>query len=63
MDELLETAEAGRILSVTPAMVRLLARQGRLRPAVLTRRGQRLYRREDVEVLARARRKRSAVVA
>jgi DNA-binding transcriptional MerR regulator len=63
MDELMETADAGRVLDLTPAAVRLLAKQGKLRPAVLTRRGQRLYWRADVEALARARRKRSAAVA
>jgi len=63
MDELLETAEAGRVLSLTPAAVRLLAKQGKLRAAVLTGRGQRLYRRADVESLARARRNRPGAVA
>jgi DNA-binding transcriptional MerR regulator len=57
MDELLETADAGRALDLTPASVRLLAKQGKLLPAVVTRRGQRLYRRGDVEALARVRRK------
>jgi DNA-binding transcriptional MerR regulator len=56
MDELMETAEAGRVLKRTPATVRLLAKQGKLRVAALTGRGQRLYRREDVERLAKARR-------
>jgi DNA-binding transcriptional MerR regulator len=62
MDQLMETAEAGRVLKVTPAMVRLLARQGKLRAAALTGRGQRLYRREDVEGLAKTRRTRSTVL-
>ena len=55
--ELLETCEAGRVLNLTPASVRGLAAKGTLPVAVLTRRGQRLFRREDVEALARARRK------
>ena len=63
MDELMETAEAGRVLNLTPAAVRLLARQGKLRAAVLTGRGQRLFFRADVEGLAKARRKRSAAAA
>jgi DNA-binding transcriptional MerR regulator len=61
MDELMETAEAGRVLNLTPAAVRLLNKQGRLAAAVLTSRGQHLYLRKDVEDLARRRRKRSTV--
>jgi DNA-binding transcriptional MerR regulator len=60
--EYLTTADAGRILDLTPAAVRLAASDGRLRVAVVTPSGQRLYSREDVEALAsrrqRARRRR-----
>jgi DNA-binding transcriptional MerR regulator len=63
MDELWQTCEAARALDLTPAGVRLLAKQGKLRAAVLTGRGQRLYRRADVESLVKARRKRSAGAA
>jgi len=65
MDEskLLETCEAGRVLNLTPASVRWLAAKGTLPVAVLTSRGQRLFRRADVEGLAKARRKRAAAAA
>lgn len=62
-DELLETCEAGKVLDLTSASVRVLAAKGTLPVAVLTRRGQRLFRREDVERLAKARRKRAAAAA
>ena len=55
-DELLEAADVARALSVTPAMVRVLARQGLLRVAARTPRGSRLFSRADVERLAARRR-------
>ena len=48
-EELLEPSEVGRLLNLSSAWVGQLARQGRLRAAVRTRRGLRLFRREDVE--------------
>ena len=51
-DELLESADAGRILNVSAGFVRQLAQRGRLRAAVITPRGVRLFRRVDVERLA-----------
>lgn len=54
-EDLMTAADAARILSITPDMVRLLARQGRLRAAVRTIRGVRLFRRADVQELAETR--------
>lgn len=58
MRRLMSTAEAARALEPTPAMVRVLARSGRLVTAVETEGGVRLFDRHDVERLrdARARR-------
>lgn len=56
MKELLTPSDAARILKLAPATVRDLARRGVLRVAVLTERGNRLFRREDVEALERTRR-------
>jgi hypothetical protein len=53
-DELLSTHDAGKILNITPDGVRYLERRGKLRATYL-RSGQRLFRLEDVERLARAR--------
>ena len=55
MEKLLTPADAARILGVTPAAVRDMARRGRLAVAVLTHGGNRLFRREAVERLARLR--------
>lgn len=55
MEELLTPADAARILGVTPAAVRDMAKRGRLAVAVLTRGGNRLFRRRTVERLARLR--------
>lgn len=53
-DELLGVADAGRVLGVGPQRVRNLERDGRL-PALRTVGGVRLFRRADVERLARER--------
>ena len=53
-DDLMMAADVGRILSISVDMVRLLARDGRL-PFTSTVGGVRLFRRGDVEDLARAR--------
>jgi excisionase family DNA binding protein len=53
-DDLMMAADAGRILRVSVDMVRLLARDGRL-PFTSTVGGVRLFRRADVETLARQR--------
>lgn len=55
--ELLGTSDAGRILDLSSAMVRLLADKGTLRVAATTPKGGRLFRREDVEALERDRAK------
>lgn len=52
---LIESADAARILHVTPARVRQLALVGRLPVAVTTPRGARLFTRDAVEALARER--------
>lgn len=51
-EELMTAVDAGRILGLSSDMVRLLAREGKLRAAVATTRGVRLFRRQDVEALA-----------
>jgi hypothetical protein len=49
--ELLSTADVASVLSLSSDMVRVLAREGRLRPAAQSVRGVRLFRRSDVEAL------------
>jgi DNA-binding transcriptional MerR regulator len=51
-EDLMSAVDAARILGLSSDMVRLLARDGRLRAAVQTIRGVRLFRRVDVERLA-----------
>ena len=55
MERLLTAASAARILGVVPARVRQLAVEGQLVPVATTENGTRLFRRQDVEGLARAR--------
>jgi excisionase family DNA binding protein len=55
-DDLMTVMEAARILGLSPDMVRLLHKGGRL-AALRTTRGVRLFRRADVEHLAAERRK------
>jgi excisionase family DNA binding protein len=52
--DLMTTGEAARVLGLSPDMVRLLERDGRL-PAQRTTNGLRLFRRGDVEKLAATR--------
>ena len=53
-NDLMTAMDAGRILGVSVDMVRLLARDGRL-PFMSTVGGIRLFRRKDVDALARRR--------
>ena len=53
-DDLMTASDAGRILGVSVDMVRLLARSGSL-PFMITISGVRLFRRADVDALARRR--------
>jgi DNA-binding transcriptional MerR regulator len=53
-DDLMTASDAGRILGVSVDMVRLLARGGSL-PFMSTISGVRLFRRADVDALARRR--------
>lgn len=55
MPELLETHEVAKRLNRTPASVRTYAAQGKLRVAVVTTRGARLFRPADVQKFKRAR--------
>jgi excisionase family DNA binding protein len=55
MEMLLTVADAARILGVVPARVRQLANEGQLPPVATTVGGIRLFRQEDVELLAAAR--------
>ncbi len=54
----LSTADAARVLNVTPAAVRLMARRGDLPISAMTEGGIHLFRRSAVEALARRRAKR-----
>ena len=56
-DDLMTAADAARILGLSADMVRLLARKGRLIPAVQSVRGLRMFRRADIEALAEERRR------
>jgi excisionase family DNA binding protein len=58
--DLLTTIEVSELLGLTPDGVRFLARTGRLAAAQTVGRGQRLFRRRDVELLARERAKQAA---
>ncbi len=51
----LTTADAARILGVTPAAVRLMERQGRLPSAGRTQSSIRLFRKAEVVALAKQR--------
>jgi excisionase family DNA binding protein len=51
----LSTADASRVLGVTPATVRLMVRRGALPVAAMTEGGMHLFRRADVDALARRR--------
>jgi DNA-binding transcriptional MerR regulator len=51
----LSAADASRVLGVTPATVRLMARRRDLPVAAMTEGGMHLFRRKDVEALARRR--------
>jgi excisionase family DNA binding protein len=54
-EPLLTPADAARVLGVTPSTVRLMAKRRVLRVARVTEGGNRLFRRADVEALARKR--------
>ena len=51
----LSTADASRVLDVTPATIRLMVRRGKLPVAAMTEGGMHLFRRAAVEALARKR--------
>lgn len=55
--EFLTSADASRVLDVTPATVRLMAKAGRLAVASVTPGGIRLFKRSEVERLRRERAK------
>ena len=55
MDKFLSTADAAKILGVTPATVRLMARERKLPPAAQTEGGINLFRIADVKSLAASR--------
>ncbi len=57
-ERLLSPADASRVLAVTPATVRLMARRGDLPVAAMTEGGIHLFRPQDVEDLARKRARR-----
>ncbi len=56
----LSTADASRVLGVTPATIRLMVRRGKLPVAAMTEGGMHLFRRAAVEDLARRRSRRQA---
>jgi DNA-binding transcriptional MerR regulator len=53
--QFLSAADAARILDRTPAAIRAMARRGALPVAAMTEGGMHLFRRKDVEALARRR--------
>ncbi len=57
MNTLLTPADAARLLGCTPATVRQMENKGTLKAAAKTEGGIRLFRREDVERLAKKRAK------
>lgn len=58
LSHFLSTADAARILGVTPATVRLMVKRGDLPTAGATESGIRLFHKEDVEKLAMRREER-----
>jgi hypothetical protein len=60
MQQLMESADVGRVLGVTPAAVRALVKSGRLASAVCTPRGVRLF---DAAVVERLRVERASRAA
>ena len=62
-DDLMTAGDAARILGLSPDMVRVLARNGRLVPAVQSVSGVRMFRRADIEKLAEVRRRKAMVPA
>jgi hypothetical protein len=63
VDLYLSVADAARILDVTPQMVRLMIRTGKLVVNARTVGGIQLFRREEVEQLARERARRRAAAS
>ena len=55
MEVFLSAADAGRLLQRTPSAVRQMQRRGELKVAAKTEGGIRLFRRSDVERLAKKR--------
>lgn len=53
----LSAADAARVLDLTPAAIRAMARRGALPVSAMTEGGMHLFRRGDVEALARRRAK------
>ena len=53
--ELWEVLDVAKLLGVSPASVRRLADEGKLKVRAMTPRGQRLFQREDAERLRRDR--------
>ncbi len=51
----LSTADASRVLGVTPAAVRLMVRRGDLPVAAMTESGMHLFRRPEIDDLVRRR--------
>ena len=51
----LSSADASRVLGVTPATIRLMVRRGDLPVAAMTEGGIHLFSRDDVDALARRR--------
>ena len=60
MNPLLTAADAARVLGCTPAAVRQMETKGKLKAVTRTEGGIRLFRRLDVERLARIRAKKGA---
>jgi DNA-binding transcriptional MerR regulator len=55
---MMTSAEVGKVLGITAEMVRVLAKTGRLQPAITTGSGVRLFAQSEVERVAAERRER-----
>jgi len=55
MQVFLSAADAGRVLKLTPSGIRQMSRRGELKAAARTEGGIRLFRKSDVERLAKKR--------
>jgi DNA-binding transcriptional MerR regulator len=58
-DQMMTSAEVGKVLGITAEMVRVLAKTGRIHPAITTESGLRLFAQSEVDRVAAERRARA----